>query len=532
MEDALTGYPLIAASAVVVRPDRHDEPSLVAYVVPETEHRPAVPEMRAYLRQRLPPEHVPAAFVMLKALPLSANGKIDRSRLPEPRDLPVGRSETSAPPGDPLEVALAEHWGTILGLRAVGVNDHFLDLGGHSLSAMRLTAAVRAAGLGELSLLDVFDHPTIAAQAALLKTHHERPTDVPTAAAPGPAAAARDLGATDPGRPAPEPSFACPPGRSPLHGRCACNLVMVLGRDEDRPSFERVAHLVAELDPSIRALVVIDAPGWEAEVPPRPTLVFSPVLLRHRPRIAARVCCGYPLAKSEEYRILERAGIPVPRWTPLDEGQTPDLSGFGAYVVRKPDHGAKGAEIRIVRRDRVRWKPVVTSAAGPSPRLLVQEFVYTGSWPVSYRVNTLFGRVMYSMVIRGNAVRPPLRGPADFGAGGLGGQSVSIVANARDSSAAFCEDAEIIRLGERAAQAFPELPMLGVDILKDAMSGALHVTEVNALGHNWNFTPEFVEAFGLDIERQFDGLRKAAYVLAEETQRRAGLDTAAADQAR
>jgi hypothetical protein len=145
-------------------------------------------------------------------------------------------------------------------------------------------------------------------------------------------------------------------------------------------------------------------------------------------------------------------------------------------------------------------------------------------WPVSYRVNTLFGRVMYSMVITGNTARPPLRGPSDFEAGGPGGRSVSIVSNARDSSAAFCGDAQIIRLGERAARAFPDLPMLGVDILKDAGSGALRVTEVNALGHNWNFTAEFVEAFRLDIEQQFDGLRKAAYVLAEETQRQAGVD--------
>ena len=84
-----------------------------------------------------------------------------------------------------------------------------------------------------------------------------------------------------------------------------------------------------------------------------------------------------------------------------------------------------------MRRDRVRWKPVVTSAAGPSLRLLVQEFVYTGAWPVSYRVNTLFGRVMYAMMIRGNPARPALRGPADFDARGRGA-SVLIVSNTRD----------------------------------------------------------------------------------------------------
>ena len=264
--------------------------------------------------------------------------------------------------------------------------------------------------------------------------------------------------------------------------------------------------------------VVDDAAGWEADLPRRPTLVFSPAVLRHRPATPVRVCCGYPLAKSEEYRVLEQAGIPVPHWITLEEGKVPDLSGFGNYVVRKPDYGAKGAEIRIVRRDRVRWKPVATSAAGPSRAARAESRVRIMA--VSYRVNTLFGRVMFCLVITGNKARPTLKGPDDFDARG-DGQSVSIVSNARDSSAEFCMDAKIISFGERAARAFPDLPMLGVDILKDAVTGKLMVTEMNALGHNWNFNPEFVATIRVDVARQFDGLRKAAYVLAEETQRRA-----------
>ena len=192
--------------------------------------------------------------------------------------------------------------------------------------------------------------------------------------------------------------------------------MIVIGPDVDRDSFERVAQIVTAMDDRIASRVVDDVPGWDAGLPPLPTLIVAPALLRHRPAIPAHVCCGYPLSKSEEYRILERAGISVPMWAVLEDGVQPDLSRFGAYVVRKPDYGAKGAEVRIARRDRVRWKPVVTSAAGPSPRLLVQEFVYTGPWPVSYRVNTLFGRVLYSMVITGNRARQPLGGPDEFDA--------------------------------------------------------------------------------------------------------------------
>jgi len=517
IEDALIGYPLVASCAVAGRPDRNGELSLVAYVVAETQYSPAVPEMRAYLGERFPPQYLPAAFIMMKALPLSANGKIDRGRLPDPDDVPALQTGVSTPPRNALEAALAAHWAEILGLPEVGVEDDFFDVGGHSLSAMRLLSAVSQAGLGELSVREILEHRTIAAQAALLRGRRieQPPKENGTEAVIDPLAARRaHAGAA---------GFGCPCRASPLFGRRDCNLVIVLGVDDDRDSFERAAGMVSAFDPAVRPRVVADAPGWEAGLPLRPTLVVSPGLLRHRPAMPAHVCCGYPLAKSEEYRILERAGVPVPQWVTLEDGKEPDLSRLGRYVVRKPDYGAKGAEIRIVRRSRVRWKPVVTSAAGPSPRLLVQEFVYTGLWPVSYRVNTLFGRVLYSLIITGNQARPALKGPEDFDARGDGGQAVSIIANARDSTAALCMDAEIIALGERAAAAFPDLPLLGVDILRNVLTGQLLVSEVNSLGHNWNFGPAFVAAFRVDIEGQFDGLRKAAYILAEETQRRAGM---------
>lgn len=270
-------------------------------------------------------------------------------------------------------------------------------------------------------------------------------------------------------------------------------------------------------------MLVEDKPGWSAELRTRPTLFFSPALIRNRPRLPGRIACGYPLSKSEEYAILAEAGIAVPRWVMLREGERPNLEGFGDYVVRKPEYGAKGAEVRIVKRERVRWKPVITSAAGPSPALLAQEFIYTGLWPVSYRVNTLFGRVLYCIRISGSTNRPALHGHNDFDSRGSG-NTVSIVSNVRDSLAEYSEELEIIRFGEQAANAFPDLPMLGVDILKEAGTGRLFITEINALGHNWNFSREFRNATGIDVAKQFNGLQKTAYILPEQTQRLASLD--------
>ena len=532
VEDALTGYPMVAACAVTVRRGDDGESSLVAYVVPETEYPPAIPEMRAYLRERLPLEPIPAKFMLIPQLPLTDTGKIDRRSLPDPQTMAEEPRESAVAPRDALESALAKYWCEILGLPSVGVQEHFMDLGGHSLSAMRLLARLRADHGLELSVTDILDHPTIAKLAkridALAATESQMP------AVPLPALAAHSVnsasGSLKPNAastvqtaPTVASDFACPTIPSPLFGRHPCNLVLFLGDDGDRDSLERLSCIVEKLDPTIHPVIVEDKPGWRVELPNRPTLYFSPALIRNRPRLPGRIACGYPLSKSEEYTVLAEAGISVPRWVTLREGVPPDLEGFGDYVVRKPDYGAKGAEVRIVKRQRVRWKKVVTSAAGPSPTLLVQEFIYTGLWPVSYRVNTLFGRVLYCLRITGNSSRPILRGPNDFDSRGSG-NAASIVSNVRDSKAEFCADVDIIQFGERAARAFPDLPMLGVDILKEVGTGRLFASEVNALGHNWNFTKEFSDSFGVDVSAQFDGLRKAAYILAEQTQQLANLD--------
>jgi len=532
VEDALTGYPLVAACAVTVRRGGDGEPSLVAHVVPETEYPPAIPEMRAYLRERLPLEFIPAKFVLIKQLPLTETGKIDRRMLPEPEWTPEETHDNSVAPRNLLETALAEYWCEILGLGRVSVHDHFMDLGGHSLSATRLLSRLRANQGLELSVADILDNPTIAKLAerieGLIAAESKTPCITTSAVATHLSNPASDAwnpiaAGTAQRVPATTSDFACPRDPSPLFGARRCNLVLFLGDDGDRDSFERLARFVDEFDPTIHTVIAEDKPGWFVELPNRPTFFFSPALIRNRPRIPGRIACGYPLSKSEEYSILAAADISVPGWVKLREDMLPNLEGFGDYVVRKPDYGAKGAEVRIVKRERVRWKRVVTSAAGPSPTLLVQEFIYTGLWPVSYRVNTLFGRVLYCLRISGNTNRPTLRGPNDFDSRGIG-NSVSIVSNVRDSMVEYCDDVEIIRFGERAARAFSDLPMLGVDVLKEADTGRLFVTEVNALGHNWNFSKEFRDIFGVDPANQFDGLRKAAYVLAEQTQRLANLD--------
>jgi amino acid adenylation domain-containing protein len=142
VEHALRGHASIKDVAVMTQPDHAGEPRLVAYVVPEPSAAPRVRELREFSRERLPGHMVPSVFLLLPSLPLTSSGKVDRQRLPVPARLRPIEAGPYVAPRTPVESALAELWAAALGIDAVGIHDEFLDLGGESLTAMRLLARV------------------------------------------------------------------------------------------------------------------------------------------------------------------------------------------------------------------------------------------------------------------------------------------------------------------------------------------------------------------------------------------------------
>ncbi|WP_156745321.1 non-ribosomal peptide synthetase, partial [Mycobacterium sp. 1165178.9] len=152
---ALAGLDGVEQAAVVAREDRPGEKRLVGYVT-GTAH-PA--DLRARLAQRLPAYMVPAAVVMLEALPLTSNGKLDSRALPAPEYTESDGYRTAT---TPVEEILAGIYAQVLGLERVGVDDSFFDLGGDSLSAMRVIAAVNIALDAHLAVRTVFEAPTVA----------------------------------------------------------------------------------------------------------------------------------------------------------------------------------------------------------------------------------------------------------------------------------------------------------------------------------------------------------------------------------
>ncbi|WP_344940885.1 amino acid adenylation domain-containing protein [Actinomadura miaoliensis] len=175
IETALTGHPDVAQSVVVARTDAAGDTVLAAYVVPTPGATPDTAALRAFVARTLPDYMVPSAVVVLDAMPLTPNGKLDRAALPAP-DLAAASAGGRAP-RDAREEILSGIVADVLGLERVGVDDGFFDLGGDSLKATRVVARARAALGVELPVRALFETPTVAglAERAASGARAERP---------------------------------------------------------------------------------------------------------------------------------------------------------------------------------------------------------------------------------------------------------------------------------------------------------------------------------------------------------------------
>jgi amino acid adenylation domain-containing protein len=160
--------------AVVAARELHGEKALVAYVVLAAAPRPTVQDLRRFVQARLPDYMVPTAFVVLEALPVNVNQKIDRRALPAPKDADVARERPLVQARDRREAQLLAIWRKLLHTNAIGVEDGFFDVGGDSLMAVNLMVEIERQFGRSLPLSTLLTEPTVAALARLLR---ERPVD-------------------------------------------------------------------------------------------------------------------------------------------------------------------------------------------------------------------------------------------------------------------------------------------------------------------------------------------------------------------
>jgi acyl carrier protein len=184
IEQLLCTLPGVAQGAVVHRDVDGGEPVLLAYAVPRQEgyaashgERPTPDSLRTVLAEHLPDYMVPASVMLLDALPLTANGKLDRAALPLPDA--AAPEDRYVAPRTPVEEQLAAIWAEVLKRDRLGIRDNFLELGGHSLLAIRVLGKISKTFGVRLPLRTLFDAPTVEQLGAALEA--ARTTSAPSA---------------------------------------------------------------------------------------------------------------------------------------------------------------------------------------------------------------------------------------------------------------------------------------------------------------------------------------------------------------
>lgn len=291
---------------------------------------------------------------------------------------------------------------------------------------------------------------------------------------------------------------------------------------QDAHDFYRIAKLVEEMAPDIRAEFLLAdrrarGPRWRSLL--RRSLTVEINRGRFRP-LRGYVSTVAGNDKLLEYRRLDAAGLPLPPWREIRPGTLLDEAEWGPFAVEKPALGKRGAYVRLRRTGRIGYRePAALPEDHPGRRgpMLVQRYIHTGEKPKVTRVLTCCGRTVLAYHQHNLAAAPRHQPHPDYGP-----ISENIVAAAKGNAMTLCDEPDILALAEACHAAFPDTPMVGTDIMREAATGKLWVAEVNR-GYCWTLSDRtgkrLREQFGFDFYGQFDGLRRAAEGMIDFTRR-------------
>jgi len=174
IEAVLAQYPAVREVVSIVREDQPGNKRIVAYSVPQEGSVLTSDELRDFLKAKLPNYMVPSVFVILEALPLTPNGKVNRHALPVPEEVDSPLENDSIMPQTDVERSIAAVWQEVLHIDQMGIHNNFFDLGGHSLLIAQVQSKLQDIFAQEISLVELFEYPTIHALAQHLTQKTQR----------------------------------------------------------------------------------------------------------------------------------------------------------------------------------------------------------------------------------------------------------------------------------------------------------------------------------------------------------------------
>lgn len=278
--------------------------------------------------------------------------------------------------------------------------------------------------------------------------------------------------------------------------------------------FDRIAEIMRERAPDIAAHVIRNGFAGRSYYD-RESLSVCMNDWRGPEPARGPLYRGKHFGKWREYELFRDAGIPIPETVILKRGTTLDPSYWGGRVVLKPIRGYQGRGITLEKTSEVRWRDPRSWPSGSwrhGKEILVQRFIDTGDPVTKYRVLTLFGRALFSILQ--TAPEPMKNGR--FTPNMLGGNS-DLWSDANDP--------DVLDLASRAFGVLPGVACLAVDILRDKATGKLWLIEANPRGNSWHLSSGHgrrrQQAKGYDLYKQFDALSVAADALISATRREA-----------
>lgn len=172
IEAVLRTHSALRDAVCLVWKDGSGDKRIVAYVVLRERGGPTgptAPEVRRYLEERLPDYFIPSSVILLDEFPVTPNGKVDRAALPIPSETRPQLDNPFVAPQTETERIVATVWQEVLGIQNAGIHDNFFDLGGHSLLIVLLHNRLKELFPKQLSIVDLFRHPTVASLSRVLK---------------------------------------------------------------------------------------------------------------------------------------------------------------------------------------------------------------------------------------------------------------------------------------------------------------------------------------------------------------------------
>ena len=270
------------------------------------------------------------------------------------------------------------------------------------------------------------------------------------------------------------------------------NLIIIHRGEDYRRDFDEIAGRVASLDPDIavfcgtpRSRRVMPDERWE-----HPTLTVALLQsfmteIRRGPILKNR-----QIHKPGQYRIFADAGLPFPPALPFRPGMKLDPIMFGEFVVIKPsdpNFGSHGRGVHLFRRRKLEGMSLQDFPRGHDLHkdpggFLVQRFIDIGRHIPLYRVLSLFGAPLYCWFAREKLPQPPIEGSDEVI------EKLRITNNGNFRERFLCSEQDVLDLSVRVGNAFPDIPILGMDIMREERTGKLYVLECNPGGNTWHFS--------------------------------------------